>query len=142
MEIRVRFYYGADILPYILPDFLLSIQDWELGLAARTKKMGKRASRPLVGWIGVGLLLILIFIPAFCSHFRFAICQKISCIGWRRGWFNCLFLTRSDVMRVKYPRFMTAGGHFSDSGWLTDFNGAAYCISLGVLYWDWLMGGI
>jgi len=50
---------------YNLPDFLLSIQDWELGLAARMKKMGKKASRPLVGRIGVGSSPLLILIPPF-----------------------------------------------------------------------------
>jgi hypothetical protein len=71
MEIRVGLYHGANNLP----DFLLSIQDWELGLAAGMKKIGKKASRPLVGRIGVGSSPILILIPSFLlgSFFPFAI---------------------------------------------------------------------
>lgn len=77
MEIRVRFYYGADILPYILPDFLLSIQDWELGLAARTKRWGKGPrGLSLVGsalvyfsFLSLYQLFVLIFVLPFVRKF-------------------------------------------------------------------------
>jgi hypothetical protein len=76
MEMRVRFYYGADILPYNLPDFLLSIQDWELGLAARTKKMGKRPhGLSLVGPALVYLLFLFLY-HLFYSRFCLRIVRK------------------------------------------------------------------
>ena len=60
--------FSSIMVQITLPDFLLSIQDWDLGLTAGMKqKMGKRASRPLVGWFGVGLSPIPFLYHPFSS---------------------------------------------------------------------------
>jgi hypothetical protein len=94
--IRVLFYYDADSLP----DFLLSVQDWELSLAAGTKqKMGKRASRLHAGWFSVGFISYFI-IPPFIT-FRLLFIRKLFLfytVGGMGGFIPSLHVTRKIPM--------------------------------------------